>query len=145
MCFSAPILPWAWFSYTLGDRVAIRFDMILPTGGIIWEVEGRGSGSKGVAYHTDSPTQVEDLGWWVCMICYPLTTTPLTFHLPNNTACDFACLTYYVFGTVQLFPYDKKVDLLNHKFKKQITWQTQWFSSSLELKGVTHLNSPDTK
>ena len=21
------------------------------------------------------------------MICYPLTTTPLTFHLPNNTAC----------------------------------------------------------
>ena len=32
------------------------------TGGIIWEVEGRGSGSKGVAYHTDSPTQVEDLG-----------------------------------------------------------------------------------
>ena len=28
--------------------------------GIIWEVEGRGSGSKGVAYHTDSPTQVED-------------------------------------------------------------------------------------
>ena len=35
------------------------------TGGIIWEVEGRRSGSKGVAYHTDSPTQVEvfDLGW----------------------------------------------------------------------------------
>ena len=35
------------------------------TGGIIWEVEGRGSGGKGVAYHTDSPTQVEDfdLGW----------------------------------------------------------------------------------
>ena len=38
------------------------------TGGIIWEVEGRGSGSssKGVAYHTDSPIQVEevfDLGW----------------------------------------------------------------------------------
>ena len=32
----------------------------LDTGGIIWEVEGRGSGSKGVAYHTDSPTQVED-------------------------------------------------------------------------------------
>ena len=32
------------------------------TGGIIWEVEGRGSGGKGVAYHTDSPTQVEDLG-----------------------------------------------------------------------------------
>ena len=56
------------------------------TGGIIWEVEGRGSGGKGVAYHTDSPTQV-DLGWWVCMICYPLTTTPPTFHLPNNTAC----------------------------------------------------------
>ena len=24
------------------------------TGGIIWEVEGRGSGSKGVAYHADS-------------------------------------------------------------------------------------------
>ena len=24
------------------------------TGGIIWEVEGRGSGGKGVAYHTDS-------------------------------------------------------------------------------------------
>ena len=64
------------------------------TGGIIWEVEGRGSGSssKGVAYHTDSPTQVEevfDLGWWVCMICYPLTTTPPTFHLPNNTTCVF--------------------------------------------------------
>ena len=40
----------------------------LSTGGIIWEVEGRGSGSKEVhvAYHTDSPTQVEDvfdLGW----------------------------------------------------------------------------------
>ena len=35
------------------------------TGGIIWEVEGRGSGGKGVAYHIDSPTQVEvfDLGW----------------------------------------------------------------------------------
>ena len=42
------------------------------TGGIIWEVEGRGSGSKGTAYHTDSPTQVLtnpsrrlvfDLGW----------------------------------------------------------------------------------
>ena len=37
------------------------------TGSIIWEVEGRGSGSKGVAHHTDSPTQVEaqvfDLGW----------------------------------------------------------------------------------
>ena len=32
------------------------------TGGIIWEVEGRGSGSKGVAYHADSPTQVKDLG-----------------------------------------------------------------------------------
>ena len=32
------------------------------TGGIIWEVEGQGSSSKGVAYHTDSPTQVEDLG-----------------------------------------------------------------------------------
>ena len=31
----------------------------LTTGGIIWEVEGRGSGGKGVAYHTDSPTQVE--------------------------------------------------------------------------------------
>ena len=30
--------------------------------GIIWEVDGRGSGSKGVAHHTDSPTQV-DLGW----------------------------------------------------------------------------------
>ena len=34
----------------------------MGTGGIIWEVEGRGSGSKGVAHHTDSPTQVEDLG-----------------------------------------------------------------------------------
>ena len=35
--------------------------IILPvhgTGGIIWEVEGRGSGSKRVAYHTDSPTWV---------------------------------------------------------------------------------------
>ena len=31
------------------------------TGGIIWEVEGQGSSSKGVAYHTDSPTQVEDI------------------------------------------------------------------------------------
>ena len=32
---------------------------------LFWEVEGRGSGGKGVAYHTDSPTQVEDfdLGW----------------------------------------------------------------------------------
>ena len=57
----------------------------MSTGGIIWEVEGRGSSSKGVAYHTDSPTQVFDLGWWVCMICYPLTTTPPTFHLPNNS------------------------------------------------------------
>ena len=36
--------------------------MCYATGGIIWEVEGRGSGSKGVAHHTDSPTQVEDLG-----------------------------------------------------------------------------------
>ena len=35
------------------------------TGGIIWEVEGRGSGSKGVAYHTDSPTQVEESSTWV--------------------------------------------------------------------------------
>ena len=34
--------------------------VVFSTGGIIWEVEGRGSGSKGVAYHTDSPT---DLGW----------------------------------------------------------------------------------
>ena len=33
------------------------------TGSIIWEVEGRGSDSKGVAYHTDSPTQVEDSTW----------------------------------------------------------------------------------
>ena len=41
--------------------LVIIFHMcVLPTGGIIWEVEGRGSGSKGVAYHTDSPTQVED-------------------------------------------------------------------------------------
>ena len=31
--------------------------LISSTGGIIWEVEGRGSGSKGVAYHTDSPTR----------------------------------------------------------------------------------------
>ena len=30
-----------------------------PTGSIIWEVEGRWSGSRG---YTDSPTQVEDLG-----------------------------------------------------------------------------------
>ena len=44
--------------------------LCVSTGGIIWEVEGRGSGGKGVAYHTDSPTQVEDededvfdLGW----------------------------------------------------------------------------------
>ena len=51
---------------------------VAATGSIIWEVEGRGSGSKGVAHHTDSPSQ--DLGWWVCMICYPLTTTPPTFH-----------------------------------------------------------------
>ena len=38
--------------------------MRLLTGAIIWEVEGRGSGSKEVAYHTstDSPTQVKDLG-----------------------------------------------------------------------------------
>ena len=38
---------------------------VVHTGGIIWEVGGRGSGSKGIAYHTDSPTQVEDfdLGW----------------------------------------------------------------------------------
>ena len=36
--------------------------MVWNTGGIIWEVEGRESGSKGVAYHTDSPTQV-DVVW----------------------------------------------------------------------------------
>ena len=30
-------------------------------GGINWEVEGWGSGSEGLAYHTDSPSQVEDL------------------------------------------------------------------------------------
>ena len=47
---------------TVSDNLLIA--MILNTGGIIWEVEGRGSGSKGVAYHTDSPTQVE-VGWWV--------------------------------------------------------------------------------
>ena len=34
----------------------------ITTGGIIWEVEGRGSESKGVAYHSDSPTQVGDVG-----------------------------------------------------------------------------------
>ena len=33
----------------------------LTTDGIIWEVE------------------VFDLGWWVCVICYPLTPTPPTF------------------------------------------------------------------
>ena len=37
----------------------------VTTGGIIWEVEGQGSSSKGVAYHTDSPTQVEDSPTWV--------------------------------------------------------------------------------
>ena len=37
-----------------------KYDQDRSTGGIIWEVEGRGSSSKGVAYHTDSPTQVED-------------------------------------------------------------------------------------
>ena len=43
--------------------------IILPvvhsTGSIIWEVEGRESGSKGVAYHTDSPTQVEDRRYYL--------------------------------------------------------------------------------
>ena len=34
------------------------FSLVLTRGGIIWEVEGRGSGSKGVAYHTDSSTCV---------------------------------------------------------------------------------------
>ena len=33
---------------------------VQPTGSIIWEVEGRWSGSRG---YTDSPTQVED--YWV--------------------------------------------------------------------------------
>ena len=44
-------------------NAGITLDSI--TGSIIWEVEGRGSAGKGVAYHTDSPTQIEDfdLGW----------------------------------------------------------------------------------
>ena len=61
----------------------------VDTGGIIWEVEGQGSGSKGVAYHTDSPTRVEDLTWVSLYDMLPLTTTPPTFHLPNNTACGY--------------------------------------------------------
>ena len=72
-------------SFTLASVLDICGMPNRNTGSIIWEVEGRWSGSKG---YTDSPTQVEDLGWWVCMICYPLTTTPPTFHLPNNTACE---------------------------------------------------------
>ena len=56
-------------------------------GGIIWEVEGRGSGSKGVAYYTDSPTQVEDLIWiGVCGIPPKESHSPNLQH-PNNTAC----------------------------------------------------------
>ena len=48
------------------NRVMKAPKPVYYTGGIIWEVEGRGNGSKGVAHHTDSPTQVEDLGsTWV--------------------------------------------------------------------------------
>ena len=53
-------------------------------GGIIWEVEGRGSGSKGVAYHTDSPIQV-DLDWWVWYTPLPMNRTPPTSNTPANT------------------------------------------------------------
>ena len=45
--------------YGAGIKIKKVWGSILtagPTGGIIWEVEGRGSGSKGVAHHTD-------LGW----------------------------------------------------------------------------------
>ena len=57
-----------WSCVEQSGLLLIRYCLCYPvpiTGGIIWEVEGRGSGSKGVAYHTDSPTQVEDfdLGW----------------------------------------------------------------------------------
>ena len=84
------------FSVFKQDIVTINHIMISSpvahTGVIIWQVEGRGSGSKGVAYHTGSPTQVEGfvLGWWVCINCYRLIPTPPTFHLPNNTACGGA-------------------------------------------------------
>ena len=92
---------WKWFFSQQWTYLTVY-----TTGGIIWEVEGRGSGSKGVAYQTDSPTQVEDrvfdLGRWVCMICYPLTTTPPTFHLPNNTACGiYTILSLIPFTTHQ--------------------------------------------
>ena len=48
------------FSFLLAHFMTIFILIIFqkfvrwPTGGIIWEVEGRASGSKGVAYHTDS-------------------------------------------------------------------------------------------
>ena len=59
----------------------------LPTGGIISEVEDRGSGSKGVAYHTllrHGLVSLYDM--------LPLTPTPPTFHLPNNTPCELTCV-----------------------------------------------------
>ena len=47
-----------------------------------------------MAYHTDSPAQVEDLGslrLGLVGLCdvLPLTGTPPTFHLPNNSTCGF--------------------------------------------------------
>ena len=61
-----PFFPWTLIGFygTKIDDLGINFqalDVGLPTGGIIWEVEGRGSGSKGVECHTNSPTQVEGL------------------------------------------------------------------------------------
>ena len=52
------------------------------TGGIIWEVEGRGSGGKGVAYHTDSPTQVEDLGLRLGLVSL-YDVLPPYYHSPD--------------------------------------------------------------
>ena len=58
---------------------APRCSVCLPTGGIIWEVEGRGSGSMGVAYHTDSPTQVFDFDGLVSL--YDM--LPPYYHSPD--------------------------------------------------------------
>ena len=61
-------------------------------------VGGWGSGTLWGVYRTHwsrSKTWVEDLGWRVCMICYPLTPTPPTFHLPNNTAYVSANMYYW--------------------------------------------------
>ena len=73
---------------------------LCDTGGIIWEVEGRGSGSKGVAYHTDSPTQVEDLGLRLGLVS--LYTPLLPLHRPSTSQIilPVLCDTNLKFGTM---------------------------------------------